>query len=146
MFYEKRKNKVRRKRIMDPIVFLPVFIAIIIVISACSKKKGTFTLLEDPNDAGFIMDFKEWSQKNSCKLLLNEGDTLQIEVDREDGEIALKVSSRKGNEPYTGKKLESGLFTVTVAETDNYDIVISGKNATGKVSIKKLESIDNSLW
>ena len=42
---------------------------------------------------------------------------------------------QKGREPYT-KQPESGLFTVTVSETDKYDILITGKDATGKVTIK----------
>ena len=45
---------------------------------------------------------------------------LQIEVSREDGEIALMISGRNGSEPYTGNNLKSGLFTVTVSETDKY--------------------------
>ena len=87
------------------------------------------------------MDFKEWSSKNKCELSLNKGDVLQFEVFREDGEIALRVSGKKGSEPYTGNNLKSGLFTVTVSETDNYVIRITGKDATGKVMAKKVGNV-----
>lgn len=66
---------------------------------------------------------------------------LQIEVFREDGEIAFMVSGKNGSEPYAGNNLKSGLFTVTVSETDKYDIRITGKDATGKVMVKKVENV-----
>jgi hypothetical protein len=76
--------------------------------------------------------------KNKCELSLNKGDVLQIEVVHEDGKIALTVSGKNGSEPYTGNNLKSGVFTVTVSETDKYDIRITGKNATGKVMVKNV--------
>ena len=126
---------------MRPLIFLPLVIAIIVTISACSAPKNSIVILENPNGTGFIMDFKEWSSKNKCELSLNKGDVLQIEVVREDGKIALMISGKNGSEPYTGNNLESGVFTVTVSETDKYAIRITGKNATGKVMVKNVGSI-----
>lgn len=121
---------------MHPIVFLPLFIAIIIVISNCSASKGSIVVLENPNGTGFTANFKEWSSKNKCELSLKEGDVLQVEVEHEDGEIDLMITGKNGSEPYVGNNLKSILFTVTVSETDKYDIWITGKNATGKVTVK----------
>ena len=126
---------------MRPLIFLPLVIAIIVSISTCSAPKNSILILENPNGTGFIMDFKEWSSKNKCELSLNKGDVLQIEVVREDGKIALMVSGKNGSEPYSGNNLESGVFTVTVSETDKYAIRITGKNATGKVMVKNVGSI-----
>ena len=58
----------------------------------------------------------------------------------EAGKIAFGVSGKNGSEPYTGNDLQSGIFTVTVSETDNYVFNITGKNATGKITVKNLES------
>jgi len=63
---------------------------------------------------------------------------LQIEVLSEGGEINLMLKGKYGSEPYEGKKLESGIFTVKVSETDEYMIKITGKNATGKLIVKNL--------
>ncbi|HPO78104.1 MAG TPA: hypothetical protein PLI23_13155 [Thermoclostridium caenicola] len=136
MLFRKQSGRIRRIQNMHPIIFLPLLIAIIIAISACSAPKGSIVILENPNGTGFTMDFKKWSSKSKCELSLNKGDVLQIEVFREDGEIALMVSGNSGSEPYTGNNLKSGLFTVTVSETDKYDIQITGKDATGKVMVK----------
>ena len=130
---------------MHPIVFLPLFIAIIICISACSEAKGSIVILENPNGTGFTMDFKKWSSKNKCELSLNKGDVLQIEVVHEDGKIALTVSGRNGSEPYTGNSLKTGVFTVIVSETDRYVIRITGKDATGKVIVKNVGGTSASL-
>jgi hypothetical protein len=125
---------------IHPIVFLPLFIAVIIAISACTAAKGSILILEDPNGTGFTMDFKAWSANNKCALSLRKGDVLQFEIARESGEITLSVSGRNGSEPYTGKSLQSGGFTVTVSETDDYVIRIAGKAATGKIAVKNLGS------
>ncbi len=135
MFFGKQNARISRIQRMHPIIFLPLVFAIIIVLTACSASKGSIVILENPNGTGFTMDFKEWSSKNKCELFLKKGDVLQIEVAREDGEIALAVCGKNGSEPYTGNNLQSGLFTVTVSETDKYDIRIIGKNATGKVTV-----------
>jgi len=138
MLFGKQNSGIRRGHDMHPIVFLPVFIAIILVFSSCTASMGSILILENTNGTGFTMDFKEWSSKNKCELSLNKGNVLQIEVDREDGEIALLISGRNGIEPYTGNSIESGIFTVTVSETDKYVIRIAGKKATGMVKVKNL--------
>jgi len=122
---------------MHPIIFLPLFIAIIIGLSNCSAQKGSIVVLENPDGTGFTMDFKKWSSNNKCELFLNEGDELQIEVALEDGDIDLVIKGENGTEPYTGNNLESFKFTVTVSETDRYITHITGKNATGKVTVNK---------
>jgi len=83
------------------------------------------------------MEFKEWSSKDKYTIYLNKGDVLKFEVIHEDGEIGLTVIGQKGSEPYTGNNLMSGIFTVTVSESDNYDIQIIGKDATGLVILSK---------
>jgi hypothetical protein len=143
MLSGKQNTGIRRIRNMHPAVFLPLIIAIIIAISACTASRGSIVIFENLNGTGFTMDFKEWSAKNKCELSLNRGDVLQFEVDREDGEIALTVSGRHGSEPYRGNDVRSGIFTVTVSETDHYAIRIAGKDATGKVTVKNIDSSKN---
>jgi len=125
---------------MSRIIIVPLVIAIVSTISACTATKGSIVILENVNGAAFTMDFKEWSTTDKCELSLNSGDVLQIGVVREDGVIGLEVNGKKGSEPYTGNRLESGVFTVTVSETDEYLIRITGKDATGTVTVKNVGS------
>lgn len=130
---------------MNLIIFLPLIIAIIIGVSACSAPKGSIIILENPSGTGFSMDFQEWNSQNKCELFLNKGDVVQIEVEREYGKIDLMISGKNGSEPYAGNSLESGLFTVKVSETDKYNFQISGKDASGKVIVKLVESITDQM-
>ena len=94
MFFGKQNTGIRGIKKMHPIVFLPLFITIIIVISSCSEAKGSIVILENPSGAGFTMDFNKWSSKNKCELSLNKGDELQGEVNCKDGEITLTISGK----------------------------------------------------
>lgn len=123
---------------MHPIVFLPVFITILIVLSGCSANNGRIVILENPNGTGFTMDFKDWSSSNKCELSLGKDDVLQIEVVKDGGEVGLVIRGQNGTEPYTGNNLQSMRFTVRVSETDRYVFHIAGKNASGKITVKKL--------
>ncbi|NLA83801.1 MAG: hypothetical protein GX854_04575 [Clostridiales bacterium] len=120
---------------MHPIIFLPLFIGVLIFISACTAPKGSIVIRDNPNGTGLTMDFKDWSLKDRRELSLNKGDVLQIEVACESGEIDLVISGENGSEPYRGNSLKSILFTVTLSETDKYFIQITGKKATGKVTV-----------
>lgn len=142
MLFRKETTGVRCIRKTNPIIFLPLVIAIIIAILSCSATKGSILILENPNGKDFTIDFKEWSAKNKCELSLNRGDVLQIEVARESGEINLTLSGKNGSEPYTGNDLQTGIFTVAVSEKDEYVLQITGKEATGKISVKNLGSKD----
>lgn len=140
MFFRKQGIRIKKIQNMPMIIFLPVIIVIIITATACSAPKGSIVILENPNGTGFTMDFTGWSSKNKCELALNKGDELQIEVVREKGEVALVVSGKNGSEPYRGNILKSIVFTLTVSETDKYDFQITGKNASGKLTVKKVGS------
>lgn len=114
----------------------------VLLISACAAPKGGIVILENPDGTGFTMDFNRFNKENKCELSLAGGDVVQVEVARESGEIALTVGGKNGSEPYTGNDLQSGIFTVAVSETDEYVFRISGRDATGKVTVKKVGSGD----
>ncbi len=128
-----------------PGVILMFIISIILTISAGTALRGRIVILENPNGTGFTMDFTKWTSKNKCRLYVSKNDVLQIEVVREDkdGEIALEVSGKNGAKPYSGKDLKPGVFTVTVSETDDYVFRITGKNATGKITVKNLGNLED---
>lgn len=127
-----------QKRIPGVVAALLVAVAIFLLCSACTAIKGSIVIFENPNGNGFTMQFKEWSAQNKCELSLKRDDVLQVELSREAGEIALTISGKNGGEPYAGNDLPSGIFTVTVSEMDEYVIAISGKDATGSLTVKNL--------
>ena len=126
------------KAFVGRLLKLLLVIGILLTFSGCYVPMGSIVILENPNATGFTMDIKERSAKNKGELSLRSGDVLQIEVVREEGEVALTVSGKKGSQPYTGNHLETGVFTITVSETDVYLVQITGKNATVKVTVKNV--------
>ena len=84
------------------------------------------------------MDFNQFKATNKCQLSLAAGDVVQVEVDRQGGEIGLVVSGLRGSEPYAGNDLPTRTFTIGIAETDQYVFLITGKNATGRIKVKNL--------
>ena len=141
MLFEKQDTKLRFIRILRklrPVIFVILVIVALNLIPACTATKGSILILENPDGTGFTMDFNEWSSVNKCELPLNKGDEVQIEVARTSGKISLFMSGKNGSEPYTGSNLKSGVFTVTVAETDQYIFHITGISATGKIIVSRM--------
>ena len=124
---------------MYSIIFSGVLsLLFIFTLSACTAAKGNIVILENIHGTGFTMELREFSSKNKCELFFNKGDVLQVEVVREDGKIDFSVNGKNGSEPYTGKSLKSGTFTISASETDNYIFKITGNDATGRITVKNL--------
>ena len=119
-------------------IVVGLLFVVLLVYLFYTPTKGIIVILEDGHGTGFTMDFRGYSERNKCELHLSKGDVLQVEVIRENGTIALTVSGKSGSEPYTGNDLKSGIFTITVSETDDYVFGIMGKKATGKIIVKNL--------
>lgn len=74
---------------------------------------------------------------------LQAGDAIDVRIDQACGELALSIG-REGQEPiYEGKNPELSAFRVTVPESGEYLLCVSGKRAAGSISfqIDRAESI-----
>lgn len=139
MFLKKRTERRKYiKNVNKAIILCALLVFAMITFSSCAPTKGSIVILENGKGTGFTMEFKKWSNDSKCDLSLVEGDVVQIEVISENGEINLMLKGASGSEPYEGKNLETGIFTVKVSETDEYMMKITGKDATGKVIVKNL--------
>ena len=123
---------------MKRIACMLAFAVIFQVLTACAVSQGTVS--ENFQETGGTLSFAQWSAQTSHVLFLHKNDALQVEMICESGEIALDIRGENGCEAYTGKGLETGLFTVKAPEADKYIIQITGKNATGRLVFKKLSS------
>ena len=120
-------------------------IAAILLVSACSFDKGNIDIHKNETGSEIVMELTDFNAGDECRLSLKERDTVKIDISLDSGSIWLEISGRNGSQPYTGKDLESGFFTVTVSETDEYVFRITGKGATGKAIIRILGDTKNSL-
>lgn len=114
---------------------------VLLFYSAINLTQGHIVIFENGHGTGFTMDFKEWNGKNKCELSAKMGNVFQIEVALKSGEVSLAFSGKNGSKPYTGNNLESGIFTITVSESDDYVISVGGEAATGRISVKFFDKI-----
>lgn len=105
------------------------------MLSACDIRGGI--LIEHSDDfVGFEITLKEFNKTDTCKMDLQAGDVIQIEVVRQKGKMGLVVKGTLGDEPYNGSDLVTRTFTVTIAKSDEYTFSITGINASGTIKIK----------
>lgn len=123
---------------MRPLLLPALLIITVLALSACTAK-GSMTLFKAPDETAFTMTFEAWSATQAYEWSQDKGDTLQIEIAREKGAIGLTISGKNGSKPYAGRDLQTGLFTVSVYETDTYVLTFTAEQATGKAQIKRLE-------
>lgn len=112
-------------------------VLVVLLLLASCKPTGSIVVVESLDGKEVAINFLEWNKQQEYKLYLQKGDVLQFIINREMGKIGLNVMGRNGSEPYTGNDVESGVFTVTVSETDDYVIFITGEDATGQIRIKR---------
>ena len=131
----------KRLNMMNMVIFSGVLtLLFILALSACTAAKGNILILEDGQGTGFTMTLKQYTSMNKCELSLAKGDVLQVEIDREEGQISFTVSGKNGSEPYAGNDLQTGIFTITVSETDEYVFRVNGKAATGKIVVRAISN------
>ncbi len=108
-------------------------------LTGCEFSLGTIVIKENEAKGEIVITLNSYNDKNDCKITLNGGDSILIDVENEKGKISLNIIGKKGSNPYTGSDVKSSRFTVTVSESDVYKIIVKGQKATGTVKIKKLK-------
>lgn len=138
MFSREHKAKSMCLKKLKTMVLSALTAAVILMFSACTATTGSIIILEGMFGAQFDISFMQWSDEDKCEMSLEKGDKLQIEITRESGELDLSIIGKNGSEAYTGSNPDLNTFTVTVSETDEYVILLKGKNATGNIKIKNI--------
>lgn len=116
-----------------------LIVGAVLVLAACAAPDGGILILENPDGAGFSMEFSKYDGENKCELSLQKNDEVQVEITCDKGSFTFTITGKNGSEPYAGNISESGTFTVTVSEADTYVFWIAGKSATGKIAVRKLD-------
>ena len=70
----------------------------------------------------------------SHTLKLTEGDMIETEIIRDEGEVSV-VIGQSGQKPiYQGNQLSTGTFQLVIEESGTYQIKVTGKKAKGSVN------------
>lgn len=116
---------------------LLLVLGLLIIASGCSAR-GSADLHKNTQADSVSGTLAKWNGGQNLELQWQAGDVIRVNILCPSGEVALTIRGSKGSEPYTGKGLSKTEFTVTVAQTDTYEIQLQGKNATGSISVERL--------
>lgn len=111
---------------------------LVIFLSSCNFAFGTIKIKENFGGTNFTIEMKDYSSESKIKMQLQKGSVIEVLVSKSKGEIEFIVNGRGGSNPYTSNNLETNYFTFTVAETDEYIILLKGKKASAKIIINNL--------
>lgn len=88
------------------------------------------------DDKGFYMEYDAFNTPQLRLLELEAGDTVQVEVELDKGNLSLEVLKDDSREMvYHGKNLPEGNFSFGVEKTGTYEVWITGEQAAGSIHV-----------
>ena len=115
---------------LKAVVFL---LAAVVLLTGCGQK-GTFLGARTSNESGFWMEYSILDREESAKLMLSEGDQIQVSIAHTSGNVDLTVGQDGEGPIYKGTGQENAEFILTIPKTGFYRISVTGHQAEGKVS------------
>ena len=114
------------------------FAALLVLVFLCScGSDATFDGSKTGDENHFDIDFNMLNTSYTHELDMNEGESIDVHIEAESGEISLNIQ-KEGEEPiYRGNKLESGSFKVGVESAGKYTLTVTGKKAKGHVVLTR---------
>lgn len=114
------------------------FILIItLLLGACGK--SAFDGSRTGNDNQFIMEYKIFNATDTQSLRLEAGDTIRAEVVVDSGDLSIKIQKDSDTPVYERDSIvASENFDVEIQKSGTYKITVTGKEAKGRVSFKKI--------
>lgn len=89
----------------------------------------------------YTLSFSVLNTTEKETLNLKKGQVLKVSLSIEKGTVSLNVAQSKSAPIYRGTDLdESASFSVTVPEDGKYTVLVSGKDAKGKVKFEVTEN------
>lgn len=137
MFLGKQRVKTRQRR-AAPLIMLLLAAVTALTLTGCSGLKGSIAITDGKSDADFTAALSSWSSEMTRAFGLGKGDTLQVHIACEDGNVSLAIEGARAGEIYAGNNLSSMFFTVTAQEQDTYTLRLTGNNASGTVAVKSV--------
>ena len=119
--------------------FLAGVITITLIVAALSGcgNNSTFDGSKTGDADHFDIEFATLNTSFTHDIELEEGESLDVSIVKEAGDIALAIQCGDEDPVYTGNGMDSINFQVGINETGVYTITVSGKKAKGHVVVKR---------
>ena len=112
-----------------------------LLLTGCDEDEGSdrFCGSRAGNTEQLVMEFSDMNITDCQNLELEAGDMLEFEIDSEKGKIDISILTEDGDTFYEECDIPSSSFHIDIEETGVYQVIVTGKDAKGSVSIQKAE-------
>ena len=111
-----------------------LIVAICLALTGCSFYQPTYNGSMIANKTQFVLEYSVMNTTESHTLKLTEGDMIETEIIRDEGEVSV-VIGQSGQKPiYQGNQLSTSTFQLVIEESGTYQIKVTGKKARGSVN------------
>lgn len=119
---------------------------IIMAVSLCAcgtNDNAKFNGSKTGDAQHFDIDFDILNTTYTHELVMEEGESIEISIEKESGSISLLVQKESEDSVYQGDDVDTGEFEVIISEAGTYTLSVTGKKAKGHVVFtKKLRDSD----
>ena len=129
-----RKQKYEIKRYVLTTVTVLIVSTLLCACAQGAAFNGNMTRDKDH----FDMTFEILNTSYSHELEMKEGETLEVTVDVESGDLSLLIQKDDDKPIYQGNRIESAKFQVGIEAEGTYTLTVIGKRARGYVIVNRV--------
>ena len=121
---------------------LTMAMAVMLLLGLCAcgtNDNATFNGSKTGDAEHFDIDFEILNDTYTHNLVLKDGDSIAISIEKESGVISLLVQKESGDAVYRGDDVETGSFEVVISEDGTYTLSVTGEKAKGHVVFRRKE-------
>lgn len=128
---------------MKKFIIASISITILLLFTGCGEN---FQHVVNKNITGNTIDyeFKNLSKPISATLDLKAGDTIETIMNIQEGSASVKVEGDNKKVPYEGNLAGSNQFTFDITDKGTYTFTLTGDDASGDITFKKVDSSENN--
>ena len=90
---------------------------------------------QESDENHFTLSCNPLNGERSVELVLDEGDSIHVHIEKENGRLDLSVAEKDGEKIYTAHDADSGEF-ILEAPRGIYTVNVQGKHAKGNLSFE----------
>lgn len=132
-------NKKKRYMMMAAIAVMSV------VSAACGMdENAVFNGSKTGDENHFDLDFEMLNAAYEHELVMEEGETIEVSIQKESGEISVLIQQESHDPVYQGDDVQDGEFEVVISEAGTYTVSVTGKKAKGHVVFTRKKKEDST--
>lgn len=132
-----------RKRYM---IMAAIAVMSVVSVACGTNENAVFNGSKTGDENHFDIDFEILNTTYEHELVMEEGEGIEVSIQKESGEISVLIQQESHDPVYQGDDVQDGEFEVVISETGTYTVSVTGKKAKGHVIFtrqKKSDSTDN---